>query len=411
MGQQALEPLWRLGAQSRNRASRFKGRNKTLGNIPKHQDQRNIKIGQTIYEPTMDVSPLLSPEVVAELREDLRRDWFITENDEYRLELEHIWSPPNPLHPNHKMLELDSIENPQKRGHKIPYIDTWKEYLFYNKATVFYWTQSATNMVGRNGPVILGGIWNAWSDALGREPQIQLDEFFAVPVSVKEEYAKTVPGILRAHEHICAQVRKTVEENNRANALIKLCKPWPDPRYFKLHSICEALIVVFDEYKSVAAEKHADGFRHYGDVAQNQSIILARTGHENGLSAPISFESLKDKALPLARSEDMGTIDVIRIPLQVGVHFVANLLLREEAAFPESVVAAPHISREADHPFMKWEREAQDYGEERLVHAQAQGKIEPFTTVAAVEKAVLHHRVDIYSLENYAPYPFKLGWI
>ena len=59
----------------------------------------------------MDVSPLLSPEVVAELREDLRRDWFITENDEYRLELEHIWSPPSPLHPNHKMLELDSIEN------------------------------------------------------------------------------------------------------------------------------------------------------------------------------------------------------------------------------------------------------------------------------------------------------------
>jgi hypothetical protein len=202
-----------------------------------------------------------------------------------------------------------------------------------------------------------------------------------------------------------------VEENNRANALIKLCKPWPDPKYFKLHSICEALIVVFDEYKSVAAEKHADGFRHYDDVAQNQSIILARTGHENGLSTPISFESLKDKALPLARSEDMGTIDVIRIPLQVGVHFVANLLLREEAAFPESVVAAPHISREADHPFMKWEREAQDYGEERLAHAQAQGKIEPFTTVAAVKKAVLHHRVDIYPLENYAPYPFKLGWI
>ncbi len=74
------------------------------------------------------------------------------------------------------------------------------------------------------------------------------------------------------------------------------------------------------------------------NVAQNQSIILARTGHENGLSAPISFESLKDKALPLARSEDMGTIDVIRIHLQVGVHFMANLLLREEVAFPESVM-------------------------------------------------------------------------
>ena len=170
-------------------------------------------------------------------------------------------------------------------------------------------------------------------------------------------------------------------------------------------------IVVFDEYKFVATEKRADGLRHYDDFAHNQSIILARTGHENGFSAPISFESLKDKAFPLARSENMGTIDIIRVPLQVGVHFVANLLLREEAAFPESVVAGPHISREADHPFMKWEREAQDYGEKRLLRAQARDKIEPFTTVAAVKKAVLHHRVDIYPLENYAPYPFKLGWV
>jgi hypothetical protein len=322
----------------------------------------------------MEVSPLLSPEVVAELREDLRREWFITESDEYRLELEQIWSPPNPLYPDHEMLELDNIGNPQKRGHRIPYIETWKEYLFYNKATVFYWTQSATNMVGRHGPMILGGIWNAWSNALGREPQMQLDEFFAVPVSVKEEYAKTIRGILRAHESICAQVRKTIEENNRANARIRMCKPWPDLRYFKLRSICEALIVVFNKYNFVAAEKHADGFRHFDDVAQNQSIILARTGHENRLSAPISFESSKDKELPLARSENMGTIDVVRVPLQVGVHFVANLLLREEAACPESVVAAPHVSREAEHPFIKWEREAQDYGEERLADARAQDK-------------------------------------
>ncbi len=89
----------------------------------------------------------------------------------------------------------------------------------------------------------------------------------------------------------------------------------------------------------------------------------------------------------------MGTIDVIRIPLQLGVHFVANLLLREEVAFPESVVAGPYISREADHPFIKWEREAQDYGEERYAHAQAQDKIELFTIVAAVKRALLDYRL------------------
>ncbi|RDL38292.1 Uncharacterized protein BP5553_02632 [Venustampulla echinocandica] len=360
----------------------------------------------------MDVLPPLSPQLVTEVRADLRRDWFLTETDQYRVELGLIRSPPNPLYLDHKMLELGSIPSPQKRGRRIPYINACMEYLFYNKATVFYWTESAaTNMVGRYGPVILGGIWNAWSNALGREPHIPLDEFFAVPVSVKEEYSKTVPGILRAHGHIYAQVRKALEANNRSNAVTKLCKPWPDPRYFKLHSICEALIIVFDEYKSVDVEKHVDGFRHYDDVAQHQSVMLVRTVHENGLSAPISFKYLKDKALPLARSEDMGAIDVIRVPLQVGVHFVANLLLREEAAFPESVMAGPHISREPDHPFMKWEREAQGYRERRLVNAQAEGKIRPFTTAAAVREAVLYCRFDIDPPEKYAPYPFKLGWI
>ena len=158
--------------------------------------------------------------------------------------------------------------------------------------------------------MILGSIWNAWFNALGRKPQIQLDEFFAVPVSVGENDAKTISEILRAHKYICAQVRGMLKEK-RAGAEIALSKTWPDPRYFKLNLLCEALIVVFDEYNFVAARKNADSFRHYDNVAQNQSILLVQTGHEDKLSAPISFDSLKHEALPLARSEDMEIIDII----------------------------------------------------------------------------------------------------
>jgi hypothetical protein len=134
---------------------------------------------------------------------------------------------------------------------------------------------------------------------------------------------------------------------------------------------------VFDEYKHVDVEKQTDGLRHYDDFVQNQSIILVRTGHEKGLSAPISFESLEGKALPLGRSEDMGNINAIRVPLQAGVHFVAQLLLREEAEFPESVLAGPHISREPDHPFMKWEKKAQQYAEERLAACTGTRQVRP----------------------------------
>lgn len=163
-------------------------------------------------------------------------------------------------------------------------------------------------------------------------------------------------------------------------------KPWPNPRYTRLNPLCEALIAVFDEYKIVATEKHADGLRHYDDVAREQSILLVRTGQEVGLSAPISFESLKDDALPLGRNEDIGAIDVIRVPMQVGVRFVASLFLREEAAFPDADLGRGNIAKEPDHPFMQWEREAREYGEERLARAQMRGEIGLFSTAADVKK-------------------------
>lgn len=230
-----------------------------------------------------------------------------------------------------------------------------------------------------------------------------------MPVSVGEKDAGTISEILRAHTYICAQVRGTLEER-RAGAESALSKIRPDPRYFKLHPFCEALIAVFDKYNAVTVRRHADGFRHYDDVTQDQSILLARTGHEEKLSAPISFDSLKHEALPLARSEDIGTIDIIRVPLLVGVRFVPNLLLREEAAFPESALGGPNISTEPDHPFMTWDREALDYGKEQFARAQVQSKISPFSTVATVKKAVLLHKeLDECPPEYYAPQPFRLG--
>jgi hypothetical protein len=95
---------------------------------------------------------------------------------------------------------------------------------------------------------------------------------------------------------------------------------------------------------------------------------------------------LKDEALPRARDEKIGTIDIIRVSLQTAVRFVANLQLREEAAFPLSAPTGHHQNLESDHLFMKWEKQARDYGEERVAWAQARGRIEPFATLTAVKK-------------------------
>jgi hypothetical protein len=301
------------------------------------------------------------------------------------------------------MVRLDS---PRERGSSLPGVAKWSEPSFCNKATVFYWMQSATVNTGdADGLAILGSIWNTWADALGRQPQFQLDDFFAVPVSVTNKTAKTVPEILQAHKYICSQIQGMFEK--------KGARAGRDPRYFKLHPLCKALIAVFDEYKFVEPSyiKQADGFRHYDKVAQHQSILLARTGKEDRLSGPISFDSLKHQALPLARNEDMGIIDIIRVPLQVGVRFVANLLLREEAAFPQLVLGGPYISKEPDHPFIKCEREAFAWGERQLARAQEQGKISSSSTAAEVKEAVLLYKQLDSDLKYSAPPPFKLGWV
>jgi hypothetical protein len=109
----------------------------------------------------------LAPDVIAEVREALKRDWFIIERDEHRRQLEQNWSPPDSLRLGSEMVRLD--RSPQHRGNSLPGVAKGSEPSFCNKATVFYWMQAAIINTGdADGLVILGSIWNAWADALGR---------------------------------------------------------------------------------------------------------------------------------------------------------------------------------------------------------------------------------------------------
>jgi hypothetical protein len=204
-------------------------------------------------------------------------------------------------------------------------------------------------------------------------------------------------------------VRGLLEEKTaKAEGTNTYADMWPDPRCFKLHPICAALLVVFDEYNFVVTEMHEDGFRHYDDVAQEQIILLVRTGHDDGLSALISFDSLKHEALPLARIDDVGAVDNIRVPLQFGVRFVANLLCREEAAI--SRPDAREVLGESTAPY-ETDRPTRDWAEQQFTCARKRGVIEPFPTAADVRKAMMIHRLKDYPPEDSAPFPFKLGWI
>ncbi len=73
------------------------------------------------------------------------------------------------------------------------------------------------------------------------------------------------------------------------------------------------------------------------EVIQKQNVLLVLTGDQLGLSAPLSFNTIKARALPLAR-DDVSTddgIDIIRVSMWTAMQFIVDLERREEAAFPE----------------------------------------------------------------------------
>lgn len=320
----------------------------------------------------------LAPDAILEVKEALIRDWSRIERNEHILEMQQIWSPPDTRRLRTKMLQLYTSS---KKNAKVSLgvlkspCPSFQAELLYNKATIFYWMESATvNQGDLDGLAIVGSIWNIWTEILGRRPQFQLDDFFVMPVSVPQKVAKTIPEILQAHENICSQVRGSLEKDeNRANI---------DPKDLRLHPICEAFLVIFDEYRFVdsAYDVQADGHRYYATVAQHQSILLVRTGKEDRLSAAINFEVLKDEALPLAIREDIGLLDGIRVPLQAGVRFVANLLLREEGG---SVFGIPRISKE------DCEKEGLSWAEQRLSRAVGWGRISKSMTASEVKKVLM----------------------
>jgi len=370
------------------------------------------RLSRAVLPPPLDLSEapieeLLESDVIAEVTEDLKNAWFATDYDEYRQQLATVWSP--------LQFQMPTLETEMIGGRPMSPLIWDGKHRFCNKATAFYWAQTAQKNPGW-GPLILGSIWNEWFKVLGSEPQIELDSFFAIPIRPTEHGPKTISELIWAHASLCIQVQDMLQEQI-AKAEVTPTKAFaninPDPRYFKLLPLCEALVVVFDEYIDVKAERHGGGLRHYNDVAAKQSILLVRTGKEDGLSAPIRFDSLKIEALPLVRDDSIDDIDMIRVPLLVGVRFVAHLFLREEAAFPartDKTLGGIDSQAEQEHPTLRRNKEALASAKHDLMLANQRGLIKPHSSVAELRKVLRIHRAEDYPPGHFDPFPFKFGW-
>ena len=144
------------------------------------------------------------------------------------------------------------------------------------------------------------------------------------------------PHIYRPHDdtshHFSTQGFKRVDcfldriRNGAAgDAKDFLLNEGPDPANYKLLPFCRAIMLAFDQQPNYDWNDD-DEYLYLDEAIDGMNVIMVLTGEDTALSEPITFESVKARALPLARPDADGCVDVIRVPMAIAVQLMADLL-------------------------------------------------------------------------------------
>lgn len=220
---------------------------------------------------------------------------------------------------------------------------------FCNKPTAFYYLQSAQSIDCYGEKTLKPGIiftviCGEWFRLDNIEPSIEFGHFFANPIRITSTGPSTVCEIVDAHLSLCEQASDLLEnqannKNNEADQdVINRRIPSELLKYYSILPLYRAIVVMLNHYDSFRKKIFApdpDGYFNPRKYAQIQDVLIARTDVKEGLSAPISFDSLRSSRLPLQRYDDItvSNVDVVRVTLAVAIEFIAGLEARKELAF------------------------------------------------------------------------------
>ena len=270
--------------------------------------------------------------LTSEMREqiimELRREWYNYGEVVFGYAMKRRWTSGwNETIIDSSTMSRDAIDSMQLRK-------------FCNKPTALYWAHSAqiNDICPR---LVFGCIHREWFRCHDNQPRMDFELFFANPVRITSTGPTTISDILEAHKYFYNQTSSLLEKTRRDEIDEPHSSFWPDPRNFKLLPVCRALIMILDEL-SPSTGPDPDGFISLDNELQRQSVLMVRTGEESHLSEPISFENVKEEALPLARPDikSYENTDAVRVVLAIAVRFVVDLQRREELAIPESALSS-----------------------------------------------------------------------
>ncbi|KAL9011565.1 MAG: hypothetical protein Q9173_003601 [Seirophora scorigena] len=109
-------------------------------------------------------------------------------------------------------------------------------------------------------------------------------------------------------------------------------------QHYSVTPLYPAIVLIMDRMASssdVEASTPSDGYIRLEKIAQLQTILMIRTGHDQQLSTPISFDSLRDRSFSLGNPDAVGRDeegDIIRVSIATVVKFITSLEKREASS-------------------------------------------------------------------------------
>ena len=205
-------------------------------------------------------------------------------------------------------------------GSRVPDLNRTEFQWMCNKATAFYWQQSAQykDMVNVG---VFRAIFEEWVRCHKVKPDIDNGHFFATPMRITSTGPSRIQDIVTSHVALCEQARGI----------------WSDRPKYSFHPLYSSVLVIIDGLYPTSEIHAVNGIYSTHEFAQKQSVLVVRIGLDQGLSAPISLEDLRAHSLPLQRPDVVTTdaeFDIVRVSLDVAVRFIVGLEQREDEGRP-----------------------------------------------------------------------------
>jgi hypothetical protein len=263
------------------------------------------------------------------VREDLLKAWHFRRDAKHREETRMHWATTD----GYRIVLEDLVGR----------VDIRTSMRLYNKPTAFYCLQSAHTRRMRSlaSKILLAGTYEEWRRCHNGTPTIEYGHFFANLVRIAPTGPTTLQGVIKAHLSLCVQASSLAKQvNKRVDSMSFGSSLQP----YSLLPLYRSIVVVVDRIDGCGAPTvpEPDRKTNIRMFAQFQTVLIARTGVEDGLSAAISFNGLASESLPLETADIISQdVDVVRVSLSAAVQFIASLEARENSLLPKPEDGSP----------------------------------------------------------------------